>query len=85
MLTKLCLMLMLLLIDPAQALEAKVKMACAGDYFEHCSHTVPGSAECKQCFKEIGVNLSSRCKNAIRESEEFARDYQEQRHRYVRR
>lgn len=59
----------------AHALEAKVRLACTGDYFRYCSNTWPGSEASKQCFRATGKNLSRRCKNALRISIEFRSDY----------
>ena len=73
----------LLMASPAHALEQAVKMACTGDYFEHCSHTFPGSAACEACFRDVGPGLSRTCLNAIRQSSAYAGEYQTRRRRYV--
>ena len=69
---------------PAQSLEQNVRSKCMGDYFEFCSHTVPGTQNCKQCFIDVGPRLSVACREAIKNSQEYANDYKSQRKRYVR-
>lgn len=77
--------LIILLVNSTKcsALENRVRIACTGDYFEYCSNTVPGSEECKQCFRGVGRKLSRVCLNALRSSSEFSNDYRETRKRYV--
>ncbi len=63
-------------IDPA------VRDACTNDYFRHCSHTDPGSAECKSCFRKAGMKLSHNCRSAIKNSSEYASEYTKAKKRY---
>lgn len=49
----------------AHALNARVKMACAGDYFSYCSQHSPTSPAVRQCMRANGLKLSSRCVNAL--------------------
>ena len=71
----LTLALMPIFVTPALSLEAKVRLACTGDYFRYCSHTWPGSAASKQCFRDTGKSLSRKCRSAIRVSVEFRSEY----------
>lgn len=49
----------------ALAVSARVKMACAGDYFSFCSQHSPSSPAVRQCMRANGLKLSSRCVNAL--------------------
>ena len=65
------------------AIEDNVRLNCTGDYFRVCSDTIPGSEDCKQCFRDNGRSLSRKCRDALRQSNEFANDYENQRKRYM--
>jgi len=49
----------------AGAVSLAVKMACASDYFAHCSQFQPDSKENRQCMRAVGRNLSQRCLSAL--------------------
>jgi hypothetical protein len=49
----------------AHAVSARVKMACAGDYFSFCSQHSPTSPAVRQCMRANGLKLSNRCVNAL--------------------
>ncbi len=49
----------------AHATSARVKMACAGDYFSYCSQHSPSSPGVRQCMRANGLKLSKRCVNAL--------------------
>jgi hypothetical protein len=49
----------------AEAVSARVKMACAGDYFSYCSQHSPSSPAVRQCMRANGLKLSNRCVNAL--------------------
>lgn len=49
----------------AGAVSLAVKMACASDYFAHCSQYQPDSKETRQCMRAVGRNLSQRCLSAL--------------------
>ena len=49
----------------ANATSLAVKMACASDYYAHCSQHDPDSSGVRQCMRAVGKNLSSRCINAL--------------------
>ncbi len=49
----------------AHAISARVKMACAGDYFSYCSQHSPTSPAVRQCMRANGSKLSDRCVNAL--------------------
>lgn len=72
-------------ITPARALDANVRNACVSDYFRFCAYTVPGSASCKACFRQVGRRLSHQCRAAIKNSSEFASEYRRTARRYARR
>jgi hypothetical protein len=49
----------------AGAVSARVKMACAGDYFSYCSQHSPSSPGVRQCMRANGLRLSERCVSAL--------------------
>lgn len=49
----------------AGAVSLKVKMACSGDYFAHCSQHAPDSPGVRQCMRAVGANLSRGCIDAL--------------------
>jgi hypothetical protein len=49
----------------AHAVSARVKMACAGDYFSYCSQHSPTSPAVRQCMRTNGSKLSKRCVSAL--------------------
>ena len=49
----------------AHAVDMRVAMACAGDYYSYCSqHPSEGSAV-RQCMRANGMKLSKSCVNAL--------------------
>ena len=67
---------------PALSIEANVRAACTSDYLSLCYYTVPGSQECRRCFKLSGPRLSTECRAALRASAEFGGEYARARRRY---
>jgi hypothetical protein len=55
----------LTLASQAGAISLGVKMACASDYYAHCSRHDPDSPGVRKCMRAVGKNLSSRCINAL--------------------
>jgi hypothetical protein len=49
----------------AGAVSARVRMACAGDYFSYCSQYSPGGSEVRQCMRANGLKLSKSCVAAL--------------------
>ncbi len=49
----------------AFAFGTQVKLACASDYFSHCSQHSLGSPALRQCMRAAGPQLSKRCVNAL--------------------
>lgn len=49
----------------AGAVSARVKMACAGDYFSYCSQHSPTSPAVRQCMRANGLKLSNGCVSAL--------------------
>lgn len=58
----------------AGAVSARVKMACAGDYFSYCSQHSPTSPAVRQCMRANGLRLSDRCVNALVAAGEVSAD-----------
>ncbi len=51
--------------NSASALSLGVKMACASDYYAHCSQHAVGSPGVRQCMRAVGTGLSKSCINAL--------------------
>jgi hypothetical protein len=49
----------------AGAVSLAVKMACASDYYAHCSQFAPDSPQTRQCMRSVGRNLSPGCLSAL--------------------
>lgn len=58
----------------ADAFSARVKMACAGDYFSFCSQHSPTSPAVRQCMRANGLKLSNGCVNALVAAGEVSAD-----------
>ncbi|MFM7083586.1 MAG: hypothetical protein ACKOW3_01095 [Hyphomicrobium sp.] len=58
--------------NEAFSLDMRVKMACAADYFAHCSAYSPSSPEVRKCMRSVGRNLSQGCINALRNAGEIS-------------
>ncbi len=58
----------------ADALSARVKLACAGDYFSFCSQHSPSSPAVRQCMRSNGLKLSDRCVSALIAAGEVSSD-----------
>ncbi len=54
-----------LMTGNASALSLRVKLACASDYYAHCSSYSPGSPEVRQCMRSVGLGLSKTCVEAL--------------------
>ncbi|NOU06153.1 MAG: hypothetical protein HOO99_08225 [Hyphomicrobiaceae bacterium] len=54
-----------MLATDASAVSTRVKLACAKDYYAHCSKHAPGSPEVRSCMRAVGDGLSPRCVNAL--------------------
>jgi hypothetical protein len=52
-------------VSQASAVSRAVKMACAADYFAHCSMHAVGSPGVRKCMRAVGPRLSSRCIDAL--------------------
>lgn len=49
----------------ANAIGLRTKLACAGDYYKHCSQFSPSSPQTRQCMRRIGAGLSKGCVDAL--------------------
>lgn len=49
----------------AGAVGMRTRMACASDYFKHCSQFSPASQEVRQCMRAVGPGLSKGCVAAL--------------------
>lgn len=49
----------------ASAVSLRVKLACASDYYRHCSAHSPDSPGVRQCMRAVGAGLSKGCVNAL--------------------
>ncbi|MGE0023602.1 MAG: hypothetical protein AB7S70_08230 [Hyphomicrobium sp.] len=59
--------------NQAFAVSHAVKMACASDYFAHCSMHSPGSPGVRKCMRAVGANLSAQCINALATAGEISK------------
>lgn len=59
-------------IGEASAVSARVKVACASDYFAYCRDHAVGSPGVRQCMRDAGPRLSKRCINALVSSGEVS-------------
>jgi hypothetical protein len=60
--------------SPALAISARVKLACASDYYAYCSQHAVGSPGVRQCMRDNGKHLSTRCINALVAAGEVSED-----------
>jgi len=58
-------------VSHASAVSLAVKLACADDYFAHCSMHAPDSPGVRACMRSVGRNLSQRCIGALRDAGEI--------------
>lgn len=49
----------------AFAVSLGVQLACATDYYAHCSAYSPDSPQVRSCMRAVGNGLSKRCVNAL--------------------
>lgn len=49
----------------AFAISLRVQIACASDYYAHCSAYSPTSTEVRSCMRAVGNALSKRCVDAL--------------------
>ena len=49
----------------ANALSLRVKLACATDYYAHCTAHSPDSPETRSCMRAVGSGLSRSCVDAL--------------------
>jgi len=52
-------------INDAVAVSLSVQLACATDYYAHCSAYNPDSPQVRSCMRSVGNGLSKRCVNAL--------------------
>jgi len=49
----------------AFAVSLSVQLACATDYYAHCSAYSSDSPQVRSCMRAVGTRLSKRCVNAL--------------------
>ncbi len=49
----------------AFALSLRVQIACASDYYAHCSAYSPYGSQVRSCMRAVGNGLSKRCVDAL--------------------
>ena len=57
--------MLIALSNNASALSLSVKLACASDYYAHCSQHSPDGPGVRSCMRAVGNSLSSRCVTAL--------------------
>lgn len=60
--------------DDASALNLRVKLACASDYYSYCSEHSPESQGVRQCMRSNGLRLSPGCVDALVGAGEVSKD-----------
>lgn len=58
----------------AGAVSLRVKLACASDYYAHCSDHSPDSPGVRQCMRANGLKLSKGCIDALVGAGEVSKD-----------
>ncbi|MBL8846424.1 MAG: hypothetical protein JNN24_11705 [Hyphomicrobium zavarzinii] len=58
-------------VSNVHAVSLAVKLACRDDYFAHCSMHAVGSPGLRQCMRDVGPRLSSRCIGALADAGEI--------------
>jgi len=56
---------MTLMTGNAFATSLRVQIACAGDYYAHCSQYSPDSPQVRTCMSKVGAGLSKGCVSAL--------------------
>lgn len=54
-----------LMAGTASAVSLRVQIACASDYYAHCSAYSPNSPQVRSCMRAVGVGLSKGCVDAL--------------------
>ena len=54
-----------LMAGTASAVSLRVQIACAADYYAHCSAYSPTSSQVRTCMRSVGVGLSKGCVDAL--------------------
>lgn len=54
-----------LIASNANAVSLRVQIACATDYYAHCSAYSPTSSQVRSCMRAVGAGLSKRCVDAL--------------------
>jgi hypothetical protein len=55
----------MLFVLPVEAANDRTRAACTDDYLTHCSHTTPGTIQCRKCFRSNWKHLTQACRSAI--------------------
>jgi hypothetical protein len=56
---------MSMMASNAFAVSLRVQIACASDYYAHCSAYSPDSPQVRSCMRAVGVGLSKGCVSAL--------------------
>ena len=48
------------------AVSQRTRAACTGSYLNYCSHTTPGTQQCRACFRFNWKRLDPQCQAAIK-------------------
>jgi hypothetical protein len=62
----------MLVAGTASAVSLRVQVACATDYYAHCSAFSPTSTGVRTCMRAVGTSLSKRCVDALVEAGEVS-------------
>jgi hypothetical protein len=71
----LALLLSILQPSEAQAVSSRTRAACTGSYLNYCSHTTPGTPQCRACFRFNWKKLDAQCQAAIRTDPSYKHNF----------
>lgn len=78
------LILIALMVTPSEsqgagAVSPATRAACTDSYLNHCSHTTPGTPQCKACFRSNWGKLDPHCQAAIRVDPAYSSSFKRRR------
>jgi hypothetical protein len=63
----------------ANAVSPATRAACTSSYLNFCSHTTPGTPQCRTCFKKNFKRLDHACKTAIKTDPAYRHNFSKKR------
>jgi len=70
------LLFVLAIFQPADAsVSQRTRAACTSSYLAYCSHTTPGTVQCRSCFRHNWKRLDAQCQAAIKADKAYAHNF----------